>query len=109
MLTPRTRPAASTVAIVGAPDEYENVPPVAPVVTICTVWPAITDSWFWTTRGGAVTHTVAVPVRLPLVAVITTDPGVTPVTTPAELTVATLLALVQVIGPGGESTSRLMV
>src|SRR5262245_8227766 len=61
-------------------------------------------------RSGPVIHTVAVPLRAPLVAVMTEDPKLTPVTTPVELTVAKAVdALLHVIGPGGVSTSRLIV
>ena len=47
-----------------------------------------------TTGGGAVTVTVDVPDFPAHVAVIVADPAATPVTTPLELTVATLELLV---------------
>src|SRR5438477_160148 len=103
-VTPETSPALLTVATdVLLLDQVtvrpESAAPFASlgVAVSCTVWPA------WTVAVGGVTSTDAtgtlvtvidaVPLFPSLVAVIVAEPGVTPETSPALLTVATEVLL----------------
>jgi len=63
---------------------------VAPATTDADVGATVTV----VTTGGAVTVMLEVPVLPELVAVIVADPAATPVTTPAEFTVAAAALLV---------------
>src|SRR2546423_879600 len=99
-VTPDTSPAPLTVATaVLLLDQVtvrpESVLPLASfsVALSCTVWPGWIESVAGLTETAAtgtwVTVTDAVPLFPSLVAVIVAEPGVTPTTSPAPLTVAT--------------------
>jgi hypothetical protein len=109
--TPRIKPEASTVAMEGAFDTYEMVPPDALSSVSCVVCPAVIVTLVGETRSGPTTQTLAVPVRFPLVAVAVACPAATPVITPLDTPIVAmpLLEMDQVTAPGGESTLSVTV
>src|SRR6188508_3467467 len=101
-LTLATDPALETYESV-APTEFDTVSRAVRAATIVRL-----DG---VTTKGPMTQTVAVPVRMPLVAVMVVSPATTPVTTPVVgLTVAIAgLALDHAMAAGGVSTSSVTV
>ena len=101
-VTPVIRPALLTEATALAFDDHANVAAIAApfwslgVAVSCSVVPATSvDQPLITIEvrtGTAVTVIVVFAVTLPAVDVMIADPGVTPVTTPLLVTVATFVA-----------------
>src|SRR5207248_1425680 len=99
-VTPLTRPLVLTVATDVLELDHVTVrpesgfPPASLGVPVsCTVWPACTEAVAGVTStdatGTGVTVIVEVPLFRSLVALIVVEPGVTPLTRPLLLTVAT--------------------